>query len=53
MNNNQTYKSRMVGGMAVIAMPLDTAGNEYRRTEGKGGVIYFRPVKEVEEHGDN
>ena len=45
MNNNNTYKSRMVGGMAVIAMPKGTAGNEYIRTEGKGGVIYLRPVK--------
>jgi hypothetical protein len=65
MNNNNTYKSRMVGGMAVIAMPKGTLGKEYRRTEGKDGVIYLRPVKEedvdkkdivkteVEEHGDN
>jgi hypothetical protein len=53
MNNNNTYKSRMVGGMAVIAMPKGTVGNEYRRTEGKDGVIYLRPVKEAEDHGDN
>lgn len=53
MNNNNIYKSRMVGGMAVIAMPKTTVGNEYRRTEGKNGTIYLRPVKGVEEHGDN
>jgi hypothetical protein len=53
MNSNNKYKSRMVGGMAVIAMPKETAGKEYRRTEGKDGVIYLRPVKETEDHGDN
>lgn len=44
MSEKTIYKARMVGGMAVIAMPKGTAGTEYRRSEGKGGVIYLRPV---------
>ena len=52
MNNNNKYKSRMVGGMAVIAMPKGTAGIEYTRTVGKGGVIFLRPVPIVVDSGN-
>lgn len=44
MNSKHEYICRMVGGMAVIAMPKTSTGQRYTRTEGKDGVIYLRPA---------
>lgn len=40
---DQTYKSRLVGGMAVIAMHKDTLGQEFKRSV-TDGVICFTPI---------
>ena len=47
MNEKKEYLVRLVGGTAVVRMPLDKLGQKYTQTEGKGGVIYLRPVKDV------
>ena len=47
MPDKTKYKCSLTGGMARIAMPKGTQGQEYTRTEGKHGIIYFRPVKEA------
>ena len=52
MSEKTIYVARVVGGAVVIRMPKYTLGQEYTETEGKGGVIYLRPVKEVEHEID-